>query len=683
MSLREAASVVFGLAAVLPILLFVYLLAHANLLQRTDVQIGLFSAVAVSVLGFVVFRRMVGQIARLAEGFQAAPRLSEPAAEGDAKLAAVPGLGQVTEISQVTGAFYGMLEDLRGATQRLEDLVFKLGTLNETVDLAARIPRIQDLLGQVLQTTMRAVRATTGSIMILDRERQTLRLAASRGFADEIAADVEVRVGQGVAGKVAEHGEPVLADDVEADPRFRESDAARYGSGAFICMPIRAGDRVIGVINMAKPREASGAGPQPFSTIDLQFLNALMTYIGYAVDNARLLEEAQESARRLQAVVDDLKTTQEELVRGETLRAIGQLASGMAHHLNNLFAVILGRSELLLGSVESAAARRSLDIIRRSAQDGADVTRRVQRFSRLHPLSEPVAVDLNQLALHVVELTRPRWQDEALAGRRIEMTVEPGPVPLVVGELAPLREALMNLILNAVDAMPDGGQATIRTWVEASRVRCAVTDTGIGMSDEVRRRALQPFFTTKGPKSTGLGLSVAYGAVHRYGGQLEIDSELGRGTTVTISLPVAPERPVVEPDLLEGAAAEPAGGLRVLVIEDEAGARDALAGLLEEQGHTAVKVADGEEALGRLKAGEFFDLVLTDLEMPRMNGWDIARHIRQSWPQLPVGLIVGWGEEAMTREERQRVDLVVTRPFDAAQLRERLSSARARLTPPS
>jgi signal transduction histidine kinase len=559
MSLREAAFVVFGLAAVLPILFFVYLLAHANLLLRTDVQIGLFSAVAVSVLGFVVFRRMVGQIARLAEGFQAAPRRSEPAAEGDAKLAAVPGLGQVTEISQVTGAFYGMLEDLRGATQRLEDLVFKLGTLNETVDLAARIPRIQDLLGQVLQTTMRAVRATTGSIMILDRERQTLRLAASRGIADEIATDVEVRVGQGVAGKVAEHGEPMLADDIEADPRFRDSDAGRYGSGAFICMPIRAGERVIGVINMAKPREASGAGPQPFSTIDLQFLNALMTYIGYAVDNARLLEEAQESARRLQTVVDDLKTTQEELVRGETLRAIGQLASGMAHHLNNLFAVILGRSELLLGSAESAAARRSLDIIRRSAQDGADVTRRVQRFSRLHPLSEPVAVDLNQLALHVVELTRPRWQDEALAERRIDMTVEPGPVPLVVGELAPLREALTNLILNAVDAMQEGGQATIRTWVEASRVRCAVTDTGIGMSDEVRRRAVQPFFTTKGPKSTGLGLSVAYGAVHRYGGQLEIDSELGRGTTVTISLPVAPEHPAVETDL-EGPAAAPAGG---------------------------------------------------------------------------------------------------------------------------
>lgn len=547
MSLREAASVVFGLVAVLPILLFVYLLSHANLLQRTDVQIGLFSAVAVSVLGFVVFRRLLGQIARLADRIQA-PGLSEPAAA----VAAVPGLGQVTEISQVTSAFYQMLGDLRGATQRLEDLVFKLGTLNEIVELAARIPRIQDLLGQVLQTTMRAVRASIGSIMILDRDRQTLRLAASRGMPDESAAAVEVQVGEGVSGKVVQAGEAVVVDDIEMDPRFHGPTAPRYGGGSFLCMPIRAGDRVIGVINMVKRNEASGARPQPFTATDLQFLNALLTYIGYAVDNARLLEEAQEAARRLQTVVDDLKTTQEQLVRGETLRAIGQLASGMAHHLNNLFAVILGRAEMLLGSAEGAGARRSLEVIRRAAQDGADVARRVQRFSRLHPLSAPVAVDLNQLALNVVELTRPRWQDEAqLAGRRIEITVEPGAVPPAVGELAPLREALMNLLLNAMDAMPDGGRATIRTWAEGNRVRCAVIDTGAGMSDEVRRQALQPFFTTKGPKSTGLGLSVAYGAVQRYGGALEIDSAPGRGTTVTVSLPVAPPAAETDP---EGAA---------------------------------------------------------------------------------------------------------------------------------
>jgi signal transduction histidine kinase len=539
MSLRRAVSVVFGLAAVVPSLLFVSLLARAGLLPRTDVQVGLVLAVALSALGFVLFRRLVGRIIHLAEELRASgPGGATAIAVSDPE-ASVPGLGQVTEVGQLTGSLYQMLEDLRGATQRLEDLVFKLSTLNETVELVARIPRIQDLLGLVLHTTMRAVRAPLGVIMLYDPERQTLRTAASRGIPDDLVSDAEMKVDDAVAGGVARTGEPLLVEDMGADPRFHESDMSCYGTGAFIGMPIRAGDRVIGVINMTRRREESGPPPQPFSPIDLQFLNALMTSVGYAVDNARLLEEAQDSAGRLQTVIDDLKAAQEELVRGETVRAIGQLAAGMAHHLNNLFAVILGRTELLMGATTSAPGRRSLEIIKRAAEDGADVARRVQRFSRLHPLSEPVSVDLNQLAIAVVEQMEPRRQDEQ-AGRRIEIEMETGSIPPAVGETAPIREALTNLLVNALEAMPDGGRATVRTWVDGQRVRCAVTDTGMGMADDVRRRALQPFFTTKGPKSTGLGLSVAYGAVQRYGGGLEIDSAPGRGTVVTISLPVAP-----------------------------------------------------------------------------------------------------------------------------------------------
>src|SRR6266404_5108807 len=347
---------------------------------------------------------------------------------------------------------------------------------------------------------MRAVRATVGSIMILDRERTVLKLAASRGIPDEVIPAIEVKVGEGVAGKVVEMGEPVLVDDIAADPRFNRTNNPQYGNGSFICMPIRVGDRVIGVINMAKKRDGGVSDAlrlPPFGSTDLQFLNALMTYIGYAVDNSRLLEEAQSSASQLQGVVDDLKSTQAQLVRGETLRAMGQLSSGMAHHLNNLFAVILGRVELLMGKVQEASVRRSLEIIQRTAQDGAEVVRRVQRFSRVQPVSDAVAVDLNQLVQEVVELTRPRWQDEAqLRGSRIEIAVEAGVIGAAAGEPAPLRE-------------------------------------------EVRRRALEPFFTTKGPKATGLGLSVAYGTVQRYGGTLTVESTDGQGTTVEVSLPTA------------------------------------------------------------------------------------------------------------------------------------------------
>jgi len=682
MSLREAASVVFALAALLPILLFVYLFSRHDLLRSTEAQIGLLAAVAVSILGFVVFRRMMAQISLLAQGFLAPGDAKPETLRRVERAAAVPGLGEVIEIGQVRDAFYHMLDDLRGSTQRLEDLVFKLGTLNEMVELAARIPRIQDLLGLVLQSTMRAVRATVGSIMILDRDRTVLKLAASRGIPDDVIPAVEVKVGEGVAGKVVEMGEPVLVDDIASDPRFNKTNDPQYGNGSFICMPIRVGDRVIGVINMAKKRDhaiSNALQPPPFSSTDLQFLNALMTYIGYAVDNSRLLEEAQSSASQLQNVVDDLKSTQTQLVRGETLRAMGQLSSGMAHHLNNLFAVILGRVELLMGKVEETSVRRSLEIIQRTAQDGAEVVRRVQRFSRVQPVSDAVAVDLNQLVQEVVELTRPRWQDEAqLRGSRIEVAVEPGVIGAAAGEPAPLREVLMNLLLNAADAITQAGRVTLKTWARDDRVYCSVSDTGAGMPEEVRRRALEPFFTTKGPKATGLGLSVAYGTVQRYGGTLTVESAEGQGTTVEVSLPNASASAKVA-GKSSAARTDPALPLRILVIDDELQVRATLAEMLEEQGHSVTQAPGGREGLSYLESNpELVDVVVSDLGMPDMNGWDVARTIQSRWPRLPVGLITGWGETEITREERSRVNFVITKPFDKAVLRETMSNIHPR-----
>jgi signal transduction histidine kinase len=682
MSLREAASVVFALVALLPILLMVYLMSRHELMRSGEAQIGLVAAVAVSILGFLVFRRMMDQISALAQGFIAPTEAKAETLRRVERASAVPGLGEVTEIGQVRDAFYHMLDDLRGSTQRLEDLVFKLGTLNEMVELAARIPRIQDLLGLVLQSTMRAVRATVGSIMILDRERTVLKLAASRGIPDDVIPQIEVKVGEGVAGKVVEMGEPVLVDDIATDPRFNRTNNPQYGNGSFICMPIRVGDRVIGVINMAKRRDGALADTlrlPPFGSTDLQFLNALMTYIGYAVDNSRLLEEAQSSATQLQGVVDDLKSTQAQLVRGETLRAMGQLSSGMAHHLNNLFAVILGRVELLMGKVQEQSVRRSLEIIQRTAQDGAEVVRRVQRFSRVQPVSDAVAVDLNQLVHEVVELTRPRWQDEAqLRGSRIEVAVETGTVGAAAGEPAPLREVLMNLLLNAADSITQAGKVTLRTWTRDDRVYCSVSDTGSGMPEEVRRRALEPFFTTKGPKATGLGLSVAYGTVQRYGGTLTVESTEGQGTSVEVSLPTASATASFAKSST-GARNEPVVPLRILVTDDELQVRPTLAEMLEEQGHSVTQAPGGREGLSYLGSNpELVDVVISDLGMPDMNGWDVAKGIQGRWPQLPVGLITGWGETEITREERSRVNFVITKPFDKAVLRATMADIRPR-----
>lgn len=670
MSLREAAAVIFVLVALLPLLLFVAFLSVSNLISKTEAQFSVFMALIIACLGFVVFRRLVDQIARLAANVKLPIAADQEVPDADEAAVRVPGLGQVAEIGQLAGAFHQMLEDLRTSTQRLEDLVFKLGTLNELVEMSTHIPRIQDLLASVLQSTMRAVHANIGSIMLLDQQRQTLRIAASRGLPDEVHERAEVKLGEGVAGKVAQLGDAVIVDDIEKDARFAKVNDPKYGTGSFICMPVRVGDRVIGVINLAKKEDASTSPPtpRPFSPTDLQFLSALLTYIGYAVDNARLLQEAQQSATRLQNVVDDLRATQAQLVRGETLSAIGKLASGMAHHLNNLFAVILGRLETLQAKVPDPEARRYLEIVQRAAQDGAEVVRRVQRFSRVQPVSRTMPVDLNQLAQEVLDLTRPRWHNEALLRQiHIDTALDLGAIPPVAGELAPLREVLMNLVLNAIDAMPDGGRLGVRTWADGQGVHCEVSDSGAGMSEEVRQRALDPFFTTKGPKSTGLGLSVTYGIIQRHNGKLEIDSAPERGTTVHITLPAAGAA-AGAPASSTPAPASPTQ-LRVLLVDDEPEVRSALADVLSMSGHTAFQAAGGREALAWLEAGQPVDLVLTDLGMPGMTGTDLARAVRARWPHLRVGLMTGWDEtEAPVGEASAVVDFVIAKPFKLSAL---------------
>jgi signal transduction histidine kinase/CheY-like chemotaxis protein len=567
--------------------------------------------------------------------------------------------------AQMGEAFNRMLEDLRGSTERLEDLVFKLSTLNEVVELAARVPDLNDLLSLVLERTMRTVRAGIGSIMLLDHERKVLRVVAARGLPEDVIGQAEVRVGEGIAGKVVLLGEPVLVEDITTDPRFAKPSEPKYGSGAFMCLPVRVEDRIIGVVNLAK---SAAARPSPaFGPTDLQFLNTLMTHIAYAIDNARLLQEARMSANRLRSAMEDLRTTQTRVAEGETLRAMGRMASGMAHHVNNLLAVISGRTQLLLVRATQPEVRRPLEIIQRATFDAADVVRRVLGFASMQPAAEAAAVDLNEIVREVVELARPRWRDEAqMRALVIDVGLELDGVPGVAGDAPSLREVVMNLLFNAIDALPKGGTIRIATWSADTWVFCSVADDGVGMDDAVRRQALEPFFTTKGPSGTGLGLSVANSIVQRHRGELSLRPNEPQGTVVTLRLPQASAGPAAPTP-----APTPEGPpLRVLVIDDEPLVREALADSLVEDGHAVIQVASGAEGLARLAEGADVDVVLTDLGMPEMTGWDVARAVRTRHPGLPIGLITGWAVALqISDEERRGVDFLLAKPYTTEALR--------------
>ena len=397
-----------------------------------------------------------------------------------------------------------------------------------------------------------------------------------------------------------------------------------------------------------------------------------------AAENARLYEEAQRRLRETEALMAELKEAQERLVRGETLRALGELASGAAHHLNNLLAVITGHIDLLLLQVESGNPRPRLEVVRQAAWDGAEVVRRIQQFARTKQVGNLELVDLNDLVRDVIEMTAVRWRDAArIEGVSIEVVCEASEIPPVSGHAASLREAITNLVLNAVDALPSGGRIAIRTWADGTRVSLSVTDNGVGMPEEIRRRAQEPFFTTKGLQSTGLGLSVNYSIVQRHGGEMTIDGTEGCGTTVTIRLPVAiatsTEAPAPPPPRT--------ASLCILLIDDEAVVREAISELLAEDGHSVTQAAGGHEGLARLQAGLQPDVVLTDFGMPGMTGAEVALAVKRRWPQMPVGMITGWGLDArMTPEQRAAVDFVLAKPVPLDELRESLS--RIRMTDP-
>jgi signal transduction histidine kinase len=652
--LREAASIVFALTALLPLLLAVFVLHRSGALWTFEAQAAILLAVTVAVLGFVVFRLMVDRVAGLAGALMGH---GEPTRSADA--AVIPGLGRVTEIGQIGTAFSRMLDDLRGSTERLEDLVFKLGALNEVVELAARVPNMQQLLALVLERTMRTVRAGSGSIMLLDRQRGMLRVVAARGDAGDIQVGAELPLGDGLPGKVAQVGELEVTEQ-----------------GALACLPIRVEDRIIGVISVAKG-EARPLDPRAFSPMDLQFLSTLIAHVAYALENARLLEDSRLTTERLQKVVEELRTAQTRLVEGETVRALGQMASGMAHHLNNLLAIVSGRLQLLLLRAQDPALRKPLETAERAVGDAAEVVRRVLGFSAAQPVPESTRVDLNEVAADVIELTRPRWQDAAqLQHAMVDIRFEPGDDVVVAGEPAPLREVLMNLVLNALDAMPNGGCVTVRTWVEDGWVYCSVGDTGAGMSADTRQRALEPFFTTKGPKGVGLGLSVSLGIIQRHRGEMDIQSTEGRGTVIVLRIPCPGVTP--PPDTVP-LAPSPVAPLRILVVDDEPKVLEALVEMLTEDGHAVLSAGSGREALARLDGGAHVDVVITDLGMPGMTGWELARALRTRQPDLPVGLISGWTSAAgFSAEEASHVAFVIAKPYTLGALRTALAPFRPR-----
>ena len=358
----------------------------------------------------------------------------------------------------------------------------------------------------------------------------------------------------------------------------------------------------------------------------------------------------------------------EQDIHAQKMAALGELSFGVAHNVNNTLTGILGRAQLILrNSNDPGKVEAGLELIIKSAEDGAHIIRRIQDFARQRPSREFETVAVSELLKDACEMTRPRWESRSEFAP-IRFALHADCHAHIQGDPVELREVLVNMIYNAVDAMPSGGEVRVSTQENRDRIIIHITDTGTGMGPEVKQRLFDPFFTTKGKAGTGMGLAVSFGIIRRHEGSIEVDSEPGRGTTFKISLPkVTQEIPEAK---IEGtiAVTGPASDdkVRVLVVDDETHVREVLIEALEAEGCEVVSAQSGEIALALFDQNEGkFDGIFTDIGMPEMTGWELVSEIRQRSQSMPIAIISGWAD-AISLETKNAVkaDWVVAKPFD-------------------
>jgi two-component system, cell cycle sensor histidine kinase and response regulator CckA len=390
------------------------------------------------------------------------------------------------------------------------------------------------------------------------------------------------------------------------------------------------------------------------------------------------LRKRQGGLDGLIAIVRDITAQREveaQLHQSEKLTALGQLAGGIAHDFNNLLQAILGYAQLMKQNPGNAElVERSLTVVESAAMDGSETVRRIQTFARLRPEERFMPLNVNQVVEDALAITRPRWEEKIAYDRRpLKQKVELRAKRVIHGRSAALAEVMTNLILNAMDAMPDGGTLTIGTRDTRTGVAITVGDTGVGMPEQVRRRIFEPFYSTKGEKGSGLGLSMAYSIVRRHGGEIRVESEPGRGTTFSLSLPETQEIADVEAPPAPNGARRAA---RVLLVDDDPQVLSALVALLEVAGHSVSAAVSGAAALKVYDVG-VYDIVLTNVGMAGMNGWEFAERLRAVDSSVPMLFITGWGlrEEDQARLGALKIQRCLFKPIRPEELDAAIQAA--------
>lgn len=370
--------------------------------------------------------------------------------------------------------------------------------------------------------------------------------------------------------------------------------------------------------------------------------------------------------------VSKIREIENKFAQAKKLAAIGQVSSGVAHDFNNILTGVLGRIRMLKKMTADSRFLKHFDIIEKAARDGAQTVRRIQDFTRSKKDEPFESIELKSLIEDIAELARPKYSEEIRSkGAMIEVVSDLTDDLSMIGNPSDLGSAFTNLIFNAVDAMPDGGVLFINTKKEGKNAVIQFKDTGIGMAEETREKIFDPFFTTKATKGTGLGMSEVYGVVKRHEGKIDVESDIGKGTMVTLTFPIYT---VMEGEIVQEKAydLEPS---KILVIDDEEYVLDVIRDVLTDSGHHVTGFTSPHDGIDHFQEIHY-DIVITDLGMPQMNGQEVAKKIKKINDKTPVILLSGWTVNLKEEKDLENVvDFAITKPFSVEGMQEVVSRA--------
>ncbi len=565
------------------------------------------------------------------------------------------------------------------AESALKQQFTRISLLNQITHAISDRQDTDSILHVVLRQLEDHMGIELGLLALVDAKCKNLNISALRVKNSLLADRLDLHEGSTLAisetgFQGCDEGQTVyFPDTVKSSAPFMEKLAVT-GWRSAVAVPLMVEEKLFGVLVAARVKG------EAFSSGDCEFLRMLSEQVALAAHQGCLHKD-------LETAYNELRQTQATVLQQERLKALGQMASGIAHDINNALSPVVGFSDLILQSQSGLDlnGKKYLKYIQTAGEDIAHIVARLREFYRQRDSGESLtSLNLNDLVEQTIEMTRPRWRDIPQAnGVTLEMETElAADIPEMPGIESEIREAFTNLVLNAVDAMPEGGTITIRSRVlrqksgdaPSKQIVVEISDTGTGMSEETRRRCLEPFFSTKGKRGTGLGLAMVYGVMKRHEGDIEIESQPGEGTTIRLLFPVRSRTYKESTNKNE----KPIRPMQILCIDDEPLLRELIKEILERDGH-AVRVSDGgqsglDEFRSAREQGRPFDVVITDLGMPYLDGRQVAKTIKQESPSTPVVMLTGWG--AFMKEDgaaREQVDAIISKPPRSSELREMLS----------